>query len=151
MAEITIISALPCISYADQQVNIQFENLWVSNAPEVALSTAGYGTIKNIGNEPDTLMSIRSDSASMVMLHETKMDSGMGGMEHVSSFVIKPGAELILKPMSFHLMLMNLNATFRKNKKVKIWFKFKNSGDIKVEVPILSAEEGKEYNQHHVQ
>lgn len=149
MAEIAIISALSCNSHAGQQVDIQFENLWVSNAPEVAMSTAAYGTIKNNGNVSDTLISIRSDAASMVMLHETKMDSGIAGMEHVSSYLIKPGAELILKPMSFHLMLMNLNATFRKNKNVKIWFNFKNSGDIKVEVPILSAEEGQKYTQHY--
>ena len=114
--------------YANNQANIQLENFWISSAPEVARSTAGYGTIRNIGSESDTLISIRSNAASMVMLHETKINSGMGGMEHVSSFVIKPGAELILIPMSFHLMLMKLNPRFTRDEKARLWFKFKNAG-----------------------
>ncbi len=151
LVKIAFILALSCNSYATNQANIQFEKFWVSKAPKVARSTAGYGTIKNIGKEPDTLISIRSDAASMVMLHETQMSSGMVKMEHVSNHDIEPGDALILKPMSFHLMLMNLNSRFSKDEKVKLWFEFKNSGEIEVEVPILSAEEGKEYQQYHVQ
>lgn len=145
LAASTIILAVSYNAYANNQTNIRLENFWISQAPNVARSTAGYGTIKNIGSEPDTLISIRSNAASMVMLHETKINSGMGGMEHVSSFVIKPGTELILKPMSFHLMLMKLTSNFTRGEKVKLWFKFINAGEIETDAPILSAEEGKEY------
>ncbi len=151
LVKLTFILAISNNSYATNLANIQFENFWVSKAPKVARSTAAYGTIKNIGKEIDTLISIRSDVALIVMLYETQMSADMVKMEHVSHHKIKPGSALILKPMSFHLMLMNLDSKFNTSNKAKLWFKFKESGELEVDVPILSAEEGKEYQQFHIQ
>ncbi len=151
LVNLAFILAISNNSYATNLANIQFENFWVSKAPNVARSTAAYGTIKNTGKETDTLISIRSDVASMVMLHETQMSADMVKMKHISHHKIEPEVALILKPMSFHLMLMNLDSKFSTSNKAKLWFKFKESGELEVDVPILSAEEGKEYQQFHIQ
>lgn len=124
-------------SYACNQPNIKTENFWVALPPDVARSTAAYGVIKNIGSAPDTLVQISSDAGS-VMLHKTEIRSGMARMVHVSNMVIEPGAELILEPMSYHLMFSNLtSAMFNEGGQIVVFLEFEKSGVIEVTVPIL--------------
>jgi len=119
-------------SYAD----IEFENFRIILAPAVAKSTAAYGVIKNIGVEAETLIDIRSDAA-MVMLHKTEIDSGMAQMIHMPNIVIEAGSELVLEPMSFHLMLSGLSAElFKQGQYISIIFEFEKAGEIKVEIPV---------------
>lgn len=125
-------------SYADNQANIEIENFWVVLPPAVARGTAGYGTIKNIGDASDTLLNIRSDAGS-VMLHKTEMKSGMAHMLHMANSVIDAHSELVLEPMSYHLMFGNLKPiVFTEGGTVKLWFEFEKSGVIEVEVPLRS-------------
>lgn len=126
-------------AYADNQPNIEFKNIWVVLPPDVARSTAGYGIIKNTGNAPDTLLHI-SSNAGTVMLHKTDIESGMAHMHHMPNRVMEPNSELILKPMSFHLMFTDLcPIIFTEKNKVTIQFEFDRSGTIEVEVPVLSS------------
>jgi len=123
-------------SYADKQANIEIETFWVVLPPNVARSTAGYGIIKNTGDEPDTLLAIRSDGGS-VMLHKTDIKSGMARMLHMDNMIIEPGTELVLEPMSYHLMFTDLcPIIFTKGGAVKLSFEFKRAGIIELTVPL---------------
>jgi periplasmic copper chaperone A len=118
--------------YADMET----ENFRVILAPEVAKSTAAYGVIKNVGTEADTLIDIRSDAA-MVMLHKTEINSGMAKMIHMPNLMIEAGSELVLEPMSYHLMLSDLTEdVFKQGKHIIIIFEFEKAGKIKVEAPV---------------
>lgn len=126
-------------SYADIHPKIELENFRVTLPPAVARSTAGYGIIKNTGNAADTLLNISSDGGD-VMLHKTDISSGMARMIHMSNSVIEAGGELVLEPMSFHLMFTELcPVTFTEGGKVTISFEFEKSGIIDLEVPLKSA------------
>ena len=138
--ELTATNSSSVNETANNKHNIVIENFRVILPPEVSKITAAYGTIKNVGNKAVTLIGVRSEIAKMTELHESKkMESGYWGMEHVPSISIEPGAELILKPMSYHIMIMNLTSRLNRGDKVKIWFEFKNSGEVVAEVPILSS------------
>lgn len=133
---ILLLLAMP--SYADNQPNIELNNFKVTLPPEVARSTAGYGVIKNTGNAPDTLLNISSNGGS-VMLHKTDIESGMARMIHMTNTVIEAGEELILEPMSFHLMFTDLcPVIFVEGGTVTISFEFEKSGIIDIEVPLKS-------------
>jgi periplasmic copper chaperone A len=122
-------------SYAD----IETENFRIILAPAVAKSTAGYGVIKNVGSTADTLIEISSDAA-MVMLHKTEINSGMAQMIHMLNIVIEAGSELVLKPMSYHLMLVDLSAdSFKQGDIITLKLEFEKAGVINVEVPIVPA------------
>jgi len=126
-------------SFADSQPDIQIENFWIVLAPDVARSTAGYGVIRNNGNEADTLVDIRSHAA-MVMLHKTEIDSGMAQMIHMPNIVIEAGSSLILEPMSFHLMFSDLtSAMFNEGENIILFLEFEKSGTIEVKAPIRSS------------
>lgn len=118
--------------------SIQFDNLHVILPPPVSSGTAAYGTIKNNSSEADTLKSIKSN-AGMVMLHQTEINNGSAKMIHVEDFKITKDKPLILKPMSYHLMLMNINhKIIKENGSVEFSFEFEKAGLMKVTVPVVS-------------
>ncbi len=126
-------------SNANENCDIKIANFRVTLPPEVSRSTAGYGVIKNLGDEADTLIKIRSNAAT-VMLHKTEIVSGMAKMIHMSNMVIEPGSELVLEPMSFHLMLFNMDAKMiKKGGNINLLFEFENAGVIEIEVPIRQS------------
>lgn len=131
-----VLDCLVNSSYADTKPQIQLEQFWVVLPSDVSRNTAGYGVIKNSGDESDTLLAIRSDGGS-VMLHKTDIESGMARMMHISNTVIEPKTELVLEPMSFHLMLSDLcPIIFTEGGNVTLWFEFEKSGVIEVNAPL---------------
>ncbi len=121
---------------ASENCDIKIEQFRVILPPDVSRSTAGYGVIKNIGDEPDTLIKIRSNAAT-VMLHKTEIVSGMAKMIHMSNMVIEPGSELVFEPMSFHLMLFDMDAEiFREGGEITLFLEFEKAGVIEVVAPI---------------
>ena len=132
-------------AYSDSNKNvshkpaINFENLRAILPPPVAGSTSVYGTIKNNGDASDTLIGI-SSNAGMVMLHQSVVDeSGQAQMNHIESYELKPNQQLILKPMSYHIMLMNLNHDIvKQDGNVKLSFTFKNAGLIEQIIPVIA-------------
>ncbi len=121
----------------DNKINIVTEKMRVILPPSVAKSTSVYGTIKNTGDVPDTLINMSTD-AGMIMLHKTEIENGMAQMNHIDDFVLSSGAELVLKPMSYHLMLMGINHDIiKKGGEVTIMLEFKEAGKVTVKVPVL--------------
>jgi copper(I)-binding protein len=130
-----------CISssYAGSGPDLQFEKFWVVLPPDVARSTAGYGIIKNNGGEADTLIRICSEAAE-VMLHQTKIVSGMAKMIHMSNTIIEPHSALVLEPMSYHLMFMGLSdVMFEEGAEITLLLEFEKSGEIELILPIRSS------------
>ncbi len=122
---------------ADEKPTIVTEGLRVILPPSVARSTSAYGIIKNIGDMPDTLISISTD-AGMIMLHKTEIENGMAQMNHVDDFVLEAGAKLVLKPMSYHLMFMNVNHDIiKKDGEVTITLEFTKAGKLTFKAPVL--------------
>lgn len=133
---VLVLTSLSSISNAE----IVTENFRIMMAPKVAKSTAGYGVIKNTGDEADTLISICSDTVD-VMFHKTEIRSGMAKMIHLSDVVIEAGQELVLEPMSYHLMLFDFHsAEFKEGGKVTLFLNFKEAGVVKVEASIVTRD-----------
>ncbi|WXU00527.1 MAG: hypothetical protein Ctma_1252 [Catillopecten margaritatus gill symbiont] len=121
----------------DNQQNIQMKDFYIVLL-QGANSASGYGVIKNNSSKTDTLMSVSSDNAS-VMLHQTQIHSGMANMAYHSKFSINANDSLVLKPMSYHLMLTHISKDIRRDTDaIMIKFEFKNSGIMSVKIPILS-------------
>ena len=71
------------------------------------------------------------------MLHKTEISSGMTQMMHLSSVVIEPDSELVLEPMSFHLMLSNIaDKVFKNAAEITRILEFDKADTIEIEVPI---------------
>jgi protein SCO1/2 len=122
---------------AEKKPEITTEQLRVILPPSVASNTSAYGIIKNTGNAPDTLINV-SSNAGMVMLHKTDIEKGMAQMNHVDEWVLGVGESLILKPMSYHLMIMNVDhKMIKKDAEVTLVLEFERVGKLEFKVPVV--------------
>lgn len=132
---LTIILLLTSM-HAHSAAKINIDGFWVVSPPPVANFTAAYGTINNIGDEMDTLLSV-SNEQGHIMIHKTEISAGRAQMIHLNDISIKPNEPLVFKPMSFHLMIKNSKEhSISSQKTMKLHFKFKKSGTISIEAPI---------------
>ncbi len=123
---------------SNKQAKIELQNFKVILAPPVSSGTAAYGTIKNTGSASDTLIRVESN-AGKAMLHLSEIKSGMATMVAVEPYLLKPNTALVLKPMSYHLMLMDIDHQIIKEKgSVELSFIFEKSGKIVINVPVVS-------------
>ena len=122
---------------AKNKVEITTEQLRVILPPSVANSTSIYGIIKNTGNAPDTLINV-SSNAGMVMLHKTDIKQGMAQMNHVGKFVLGASESLLLKPMSYHLMIMNVDhQIIKKEAEITLFLEFEKAGKLEFKIPVV--------------
>jgi len=127
------LSLLSITSYAE----ITTDKFQVLIPPNVATSTAAYGVIINNSDHADTLINISSEQAR-VMLHKTEITSGMARMMQQPNMVLEAQSQLILQPMSYHLMLINLlQGPYQQGDDITIVLEFENAGEVSISVPFV--------------
>jgi copper(I)-binding protein len=113
---------------------IHLENAWARKAPFTAqegpsgpgagATSAGIGavyvTISNRGHEADALLSVASDAATAVELHETVAYGSKIVMRPLPKFDVPSGGKLEMKPGSYHLMLLGLKQDLKPGEIVKV-------------------------------
>jgi periplasmic copper chaperone A len=125
---------------------IKISKVWTREMPAGAKVGAGFMTITNTGKEPDTLIGGSISFAGKFEVHEMSMEGGMMKMRRLEpGLVIKPGATVVLKPGSFHLMLLDVTQGPKRGTPVKGTLIFEKAGRIEVEYgvePIGAREPG---------
>lgn len=98
--------------------------------------TAAYLTVKNEGLE-DTLVKATASVAPMVQLHEVITEGASSKMqEKAGGFTVPAQGELVLKPGSYHIMLMNISAPVKEGEMVEIELEFVKAGKVKLTAPV---------------
>ena len=116
------------LSFAD----VEFDEARIRQPPPGAMATAGYVTIRNSDATDVKLLSATSERFGMIEFHLTELKDGVYRMIPHESFVIPASGELVLKPESYHLMLMQPQGKLEIGDRVEIVFRI---GDR--EIPIL--------------
>src|SRR5207237_6067882 len=70
--------------------------------------SSAYMVIQNNGDQPERLVSLSSDAAGAVELHETEVDNNMAHMEALSGLDIPDPGSVEEKPGGYHVMLKDL-------------------------------------------
>ncbi|MBU2491903.1 MAG: copper chaperone PCu(A)C [Bacteroidetes bacterium] len=125
-------------------------NAWIRQAAE-GTTTALFGMIMNHTEVNDTLIGVSSDLAQLTEFHETyQKEDDMMGMRHIEAQPIDANSSLILKPGSYHVMLIRLNQDLNVGNTKEITFHFKHAGDIKVEAIVKEMNEmgSMDHSQH---
>lgn len=93
--------------------SLSIGDAWLKSA--ASGMSAAFGTLKNSGTAPLTIVSASSPSASALELHETVQgDSGEKMMRpKKGGFVVPAGGSLRLAPGANHIMLMGLTAPLK--------------------------------------
>jgi copper(I)-binding protein len=101
--------------------------------------TAGYFTVKNAGLE-DTLVKATASISPMVQLHEVITEGASSKMqEKAGGFTVPAQGDLVLKPGSYHLMMLNLTAPVKEGETVEIELEFAKAGKVKFTAPVKTG------------
>ncbi len=117
--------------------DIEVKGPWTRATVHGASVAVGFLTIENKGAETDRLTSASADVAEKVELHETRMENGVMQMRALPQGAeIKPGATLVLKPGSYHLMLLGLKGQLLPGGAVHLTLTFSKAGQVEVTMPV---------------
>lgn len=116
---------------------------WARQSPMGADVAAGFMTIANTGKEEDRLVNATALNVPTVQLHEMKMEGDVMKMAEIpGGIVIPPGATVELKPMSLHIMFMNLKAPIKEGEVITGTLTFEKAGAVNVEYEVMAPNAG---------
>ena len=105
--------------------------------PPNAQSAGGYFTIHNAGSVDDTLVSVSSEAAKDVSIHQMKMNGNVMEMSAVENGLPVPaGGTVSLDPMGYHLMLTGMAAPFVQGQCLDMVLHFAKAGDVTVQFSV---------------
>jgi copper(I)-binding protein len=111
---------------------ITVSDAWALPSPMMERAGAAYMVLRNNGAAADKLLSVESDVAKTIELHETKESSGMMAMSPVPNIPVPANGKAELKPGGFHVMLIGLNRELKAGDKVQLTLNFEKAGKVPV-------------------
>ncbi|MEO8531127.1 MAG: copper chaperone PCu(A)C [Deltaproteobacteria bacterium] len=117
----------------DLTISAPFARATLPNAPVAG----GFMTITNSGLEDDTLISVASEAAGVMQVHEMQMQGDAMKMRELESgLLIAAGQTVALKPGGFHIMFMDLKHALVQGETVMVTLTFAKAGSIEVPLTI---------------
>lgn len=118
---------------------------WSRPSPAMAGTGAVYMRLINEGGTNDALISVETDAAEVVELHESKMEGDVMKMSPVAKIEIPASGSAMLQPGGLHVMLINLKQELVAGEKIELTLNFEKSDPLTIEAEI--REMGVEMNQ----
>ena len=97
---------------------------------------AMYMTIRNPTDTPDRLIKAESNVSEVVELHNMAVKDGVMTMYPVEAIEIPANGEAVLKPGSFHVMLIGLNRDLVAGETMSVTLTFEQAGEVTLQAPI---------------
>jgi copper(I)-binding protein len=147
-----ILLSLAFTASAAESSTLQFSNAWVRATPPNAQVAGAFLNIENTSTKPDRLISVSTDVASKVEIHEMKMDGEVMQMRQLSDGLNIPAKQIVtLKPGGIHLMLIAPKQPFAEGQKVAITLVFEKAGKRRLEFAVSkqAPEQATSEHMHH--
>lgn len=102
---------------------------------------AFYFTVTNNGDEADTLLSIETDMANVVEVHDVEMKDGVMSMFPLEDGLEIPAGESVsLEPGGYHVMMIDITESLIDGGEFTATLTFENAGEVEITVPIFALE-----------
>ena len=122
-----------------QSATVRVENTWARATPTLAKTGAAYVTIINNGSSADRLLGAETPVAQSVEFHEEAEENGISRMRQLNTLEIKPGAKVIFKPGSMHMMMTGLKHPLKQAENFPLTLQFEKAGKIVVAVSVAKV------------
>jgi copper(I)-binding protein len=127
----------PALAQGTGNTSITVEQPWSRATPMGAKTGAVYMTLNNKSGTPDRLTGASSDVADKLQIHEMKVENGVMQMREIpGGLPIPAGGSVVLKPGSYHVMLIGLKKPLTAGAKFPLTLTFEKAGNISVTVPV---------------
>jgi len=137
---ITVVMFAGCNSTEKKDANIskeiEIKNPWIRSAA-AGMNTALFFDLVNNSEVDDSLVSVESDAAELIQIHETiKTPNGMMQMKEIGKVSVGKGTEIKFKPMGKHIMFILLHEDLSAGDSVGVKFNFSKSKSISQKVVV---------------
>lgn len=106
------------------------DKAWIRATPPNARVAGAFLTIENNGNSADRLLSVRTDAAMRVEMHEMKMQGEMMQMRELKDALVLPAKQAVtLQPGGIHLMLIEPKQPIAEGQLVSLILRFEKAGE----------------------
>lgn len=127
-------AAVPALA---QSSSIQVDQPWARATPGGATTGAAYMTISNKSGVADRLTGASSDVATTLQIHEMKVVNGIMRMREVPGGLrIPANGSVVLKPGSYHVMLIGLKNPLKAGDSFPLTLNFEKAGNVAVTVAV---------------
>lgn len=121
-------------SALEDQSGIHIEDAWARPGSEDRISAA-YFLLTNFGDETDKLLSVESEIANNVEIHESyEREEGMIGMREVTDLEIPAQTTIRFEQGGLHVMLIQLTHQLQNGDTFNLILTFENYGEVVAEV-----------------
>ena len=124
-----------------QTPSVEVSQAWARATTSTAKVGGVFLTLKATG-AADRVVSVSSPLADKIELHETINDAGVMKMREVAQLVLAPGQEMVLKPGSFHIMLIGLKQPLNRGESFPLTMVFEKAPPVTVTVTVQAAGAG---------
>ncbi|HEX8827006.1 MAG TPA: copper chaperone PCu(A)C [Xanthobacteraceae bacterium] len=133
-----LLAIVPVVfAQGNQTSTIAVEQPWARATPAGALTGIVYMTLENKTSTADRLTSVSSNVAAQVQIHEMAVVDGIMQMRQVAGGLPIPAdGSVILKPGSYHVMLIGLRRPLVAGETFPLTLTFANAGNISITVPV---------------
>ncbi len=124
------------LSFGTAAATLSFTKPRIPESPPGASVMAGYMEIHNTSQHNIDIISINSNAFKSIEMHLSKESDGFAKMLPQKKLSIAAGGKLILKPGSYHLMLIKPAKWFRHGDKVKLNFVLSNNETVALDITV---------------
>jgi len=121
------------------QADIEFDNIWIAEAPPGSQVMAAYMDIKNTGDRALQLSPPQSDDFKKIEFHRTFHENGMARMQQQSEIAIPAHETVKLEPGSYHMMLFNPARKLKAGDESTLIFQISNDNTIRITAVVKKA------------
>ena len=148
---VAILVLLLSVNVVQAAGRLEVTNAWIPQAPPGASAMAGYFDLKNTGDQPIGVVSVKSDRFGEVSLHQTVVEDGMARMRPLKDVVVEPGKTFTFAPGGNHLMLMDPVSAVAPGEKIAIDIELSNGSMLHTDFEVRAAGEaaGDAHEHHH--
>ena len=138
-----------CAGAALAQVpSVQVSDAWARATTSSARVGGAFMTLKAVGGA-DRVVSVSSPVAETIELHESINDGGVMKMREVPRLVLAPGQATVLKPGSYHIMLIGLKKPLNRGENFPLTITFEKAAPVTVTVMVQAAGASAPGHQSH--
>ena len=134
--------------HGDMGKKIHIQGAWIRAVPPASKMSAAYMTIMNHGKNDDELISVKTNLSKVAEIHNVEKKDGMMKMMPVSFLKIPAGGQQMLKPGSYHIMLIKLNHTPKIGEEFELILHFKKAGMINVNATVMESSKMEKGMEH---
>jgi copper(I)-binding protein len=135
-AVLTLLFAAPLWSGA---ADLEVTQAWARPTPPAAQVGAVYLSITNRGEKADQLLSLSTEVAGSVEIHDTQTVNGVMQMRPVASVICPARATVKVQPGGLHVMLLGLKQPLIEGNRFELTLRFRDAGALLVQVPVQNG------------